>query len=90
MLSLCRCAEEKQQQYISAKKNCFCSFQLKIPAKLPNVFEILKIFAAALLKSTKAGLSKDETARLQTVAIFLKPTNMPSENIYIRDAMKSI
>jgi hypothetical protein len=40
-------AKEKQQQRISAKKPCFCSTQLKIPAELPNVEKTLKIQAAA-------------------------------------------
>lgn len=62
----CKCVKEKQQS-VSGKNSCFCSSQLAIPAKLPNVEETLEILAAALLKSAEAGLSKDEIRRLQVV-----------------------
>ena len=57
---------------ISGKKTIFSSSQLAIPDELPTIEETLKILAAALLKSTEAGLSKEEVGRLQVVATLAK------------------
>ena len=57
-------AKEKQQQRISAKKTCFCSTQLKIPAELPNVEGTLKIHAATLLKSAHMVFSQETLTKI--------------------------
>jgi len=57
---------------VSGKKTIFSSSQLVIPEDLPTVEDTLKILAASLLKSTEAGLCRDEVFRLQATANLAK------------------
>ena len=62
----------KEKTLVPPKKTIFSSSQLVIPEDLPTVEDTLKILAASLLKSTEAGLCRDEVFRLQATANLAK------------------
>jgi len=53
---------------VAVGRRVFSSEKLLLASELPNVEEVLRVLAAALLRSTEAGLSVDEIRRLQVVA----------------------
>ena len=62
----------KEEERVNFQKRVCCSSKLDLPSDLPTIEKTMQILAAALEKSTQAGLDKDEIKRLHVVANLAK------------------